>query len=55
MSPDNRLTTIERREQEANAVRIKAYRRRMFQMMTRADLETLRQLRELRTGEKVEP
>ncbi len=52
MSPDNRLTLIERREQEANTVRLKAWRRRVFQLMTRADIDLLIALRELRTGEK---
>ena len=52
MSPDNRLTLIEQREQSANAVRVKAYRKRRLQLLTLEDAWLLITLRELRTGEK---
>ncbi len=52
MSPDPRLTLVERKEQEANAVRIKAWRRRFFQTVRWPDFELLMMLRELRVGKE---
>ncbi len=52
MSPDNRLTIVERKEQEANALRLKAWRRRFFQTVRWEDYETIVMLRELRVGKE---
>lgn len=52
VSPDNRLTIVERKEQEANALRLKAWRRRFFQTVRWEDYETIVMLRELRVGKE---